>query len=241
MAILEVGKDNKEAENQLAKVIPFERKRWEKLCCIPPRYAEATFENFDKSRQPEAFEVMLNYDWHEGKSLVLFSPKTYGVGKTHLVCALLHKITRTDTVAKILPRQMRDGLTGASYSDYQVITLPCPIRFSTETELIARIKATFNSGNAETEEMVFSELMYCGLLVIDDVGKVKPRDLSFLQSVYYRIIDGRYGQMLPIIITTNLDVVKLEEHLGGACADRLVQMCGKNFVRMAGKSYRETD
>jgi DNA replication protein DnaC len=45
--------------------------------------------------------------------------------------------------------------------------------------------------------------------------------------------------MLPIIITTNLDVVRIEEHIGGACADRLVQMCGKNFVRMTGKSYRE--
>ncbi|GAJ02756.1 unnamed protein product, partial [marine sediment metagenome] len=37
-----------------------------------------------------------------------------------------------------------------------------------------------------------------------------------------------------------LDYPELEELIGGACADRLREMCGKNILKMSGKSYRVT-
>ena len=229
------------ADKELSEVILSERLRWRKLCAIPPRYANATFGNFEKKKQLAAFEFMSSYDWHLGKSVVLSSPRTFGVGKTHLVCALLHKIIATEDVAKLRESKVSLDVGGVCQEivDYRVVSLSCPLYFVTETELMARIRATFTPDPYETEEKVFDQLKTCGLLVIDDVGKVKPRDPNFLQGTYYRIIDGRYGNLKPVILTTNLNIAQLEEHMGGACGDRLVQMCDGNFIQMAGKSYRE--
>jgi DNA replication protein DnaC len=221
--------EKQKAQRKLDDTVGVERLKWTKA---------STFDNFDKKRQLAAFEFMSSYDWHSGKSVVLHSPKTFGVGKTHLVCALLHKIIGMEDVATIRETGVMDGLTNKTTIVYQVIAKACPLYFTTETELMARIRATFVSDPKETEEQVFAQLKTCGLLVIDDIGKVKPRDLNFLQATYYRIIDGRYGNLLPIVLTTNLDTTQLEDHIGGACGDRLVQMCGKNFIKMTGKSYR---
>ena len=77
------------------------------------------------------------------------------------------------------------------------------------------------------------------VLILDDVGKTKPRDISFLQGVYFRIIDERYAGNKPIVLTTNLSLADLEAHIGGSCADRLNEMCGtENIVQMRGKTYR---
>lgn len=232
------------AEEELALFIPQQRARWTEASAIPPKYAGATFENFNKEKQPAAFEFMNAYNWHSGKSAVLYSPKTFGVGKTHLVCALLHKIIATEEVARIRAERVtfsswkaKGGYEQAM--NYRLLGQSCPLYFATEIELLARIRATFAPDPTETEEQLFAQLKTCGLLVIDDVGKVRPRDSSFVQGCYYRIIDGRYGNMKPIILTTNLDLAGLEAHIGGACADRLVQMCGRNYVKMIGKSYRE--
>lgn len=43
----------------------------------------------------------------------------------------------------------------------------------------------------------------------------------------------------PIILTTDLSLSELEAHIGGACMDRLREMCGVNIVKMAGLSYKK--
>jgi len=91
----------------------------------------------------------------------------------------------------------------------------------------------------ETEESIFRLLLRVGLLIIDDVGKFRPHDLSFLQRVYFRIMDERTGNELPVILVTNMDYTELEGHLGGATTDRLKGMCGQNgFIEMTGPSQR---
>lgn len=217
------------------------RERWEEHNTDNVLYADMTLEQFDKTRQLKAFETVSSYDWDAdpAKSLVLFSPNCYGVGKTHLAKALVWKMIAMAKAATLL----KNG---------DVKPLRCPVCFQTETLLLARIRATFNPHKAdsgewnvrgetyhETDDDIYNELEHCHLLIIDDVGKVRPKDSSFLQGVYYRIIDSRYIGGSPIMLTTNLDAKQLEAHIGGACADRLFTMCGPaNFVKMIGKSYR---
>jgi len=117
----------------------------------------------------------------------------------------------------------------------------CPVHLTTEQKLLNRIRQTYNQRDeeGETEEDVFSALERFHLLIIDDVGKVRPRDYSFLQGVYFRIIDDRYTEEDNIILTTNLDLAELETHIGGASSDRLREMAGKQgFIKMTGKSER---
>ena len=228
-----------ELETDLKRVIR-EEMDWKEDSHIPPYFNLKTFGDYDGKLQPKAFNAVKNLQWkfEDGsppsspKSLVLLSPGVYGVGKTHLVCALINQIVETEEQAYI---------TG-----FRIVKRQCPVYFISENELLRRIRNTYNRSNAhnddehyeETEENVYNKLARLDLLIIDDVGKVRAKDPSFLQGVYFNIIDQRYNGSAPIILTTNLDFAELENHIGGACADRLREMCGKNFVKMAGKSYR---
>jgi len=43
-----------------------------------------------------------------------------------------------------------------------------------------------------------------------------------------------------LILTMNLTLQELEDHIGGAPADRLREMCGRSgFITMKGESYRK--
>ncbi len=203
------------------------RTEWIADSHIPIKFRGKTFENFDPQLQRRAFEVMQGYTGEKG--IVLSSPDLYGVGKTHLAAALAMRIIQKTDVAVI-----RDGIRLRA----------CPVYLEVEASVLMRIRATNNHHTNddeveyETEEDVYRDLIHVRHLIIDDVGKVRPKDYSFLQGVYFQIIDGRYNAERPIILTTNLSFEELENHIGGACADRLKEMCAGNLIKMVGKSQR---
>jgi DNA replication protein DnaC len=213
-----------------------QRGLWREDATIPLQ--GKTFANFNRSLQTKAYDAVKNLHWQwddalekKPQSLVLLSPDLYGVGKTHLVCALAESIIETDEAARI---HDRDGIVSITrFRD-------TPVRVFQENTLLRRIRATYNTGATETEEQVLRLLgEKTSLLIIDDVGKVKPRDPSFLQGIFFSIVDQRYTDEIPLVITTNLSLTELEEHIGGASADRLREMCGKSgFIVMTGTSYR---
>jgi DNA replication protein DnaC len=188
-------------------------------------FIEKGLEGFERDRQPRAYDVVAG--WND-QSLILASPGCYGVGKTHLAAGLAWKLLTEEHEAEI-------------FRDY-VRKLPCPVYITNEARLIGRVRQTFNRNDdedAETEEGIYRSLLQPRLLIIDDVGKVRPRDSSFLQGVYYRIIDDRYVEEKAVILTTNLSLDELEQHIGGACSDRMREMCGKaGIIVMKGESYR---
>jgi DNA replication protein DnaC len=191
---------------------------------IPLRFQEVTFKDFDFKKQPRAFKIMDEYDINFG-SVILASPNVWGVGKTHLVCATLNRII--------------DGIKPDEY-----MRIATPFYFTTENNLLLRIRNTYKKSDdeSEDEDSIYRDLKKYQFLVIDDVGKVIPADLSFLQRVYFQIINDRYNDQLDIIITTNLDLKQLSQYIGIACADRLYEMCGKdNIVIMKGESYRQRE
>lgn len=216
-----------EAQEKLADACENQQQVWIKECGCPIELIKRSFVNFDQKAQPRAYKVMHTYDFKAGKSVLLASTD-YGVGKTHLAAAVVNRILLEEPTARL------------AY-DYYVQLLRCPVYFTTEAQMLARIRATFDDSRVETEEQVYRQLETVDLLIIDDVGKLRPRDASFLQGVYFRVIDSRCIHNRPVILTTNLDVTKgeFEAHVGGASADRIRGMCGKeNLVLMSGKSYR---
>jgi DNA replication protein DnaC len=216
-----------EAQEKLADACEKQQQVWIKECGCPIELLKRSFANFDQKAQPRAYKVMSAYDFKAGKSVLLASTD-YGVGKTHLAAAVVNRILLEESPARLV-------------HNYYVQLLRCPVYFTTESQMLARIRATFDDSRIETEEQVYRQLETVDLLIVDDVGKLRPRDSSFLQGVYFRVIDSRCTHNRPVILTTNLDVTKgeLEAHIGGASADRLRGMCGKeNMVLMSGKSYR---
>ncbi len=198
-------------------------KKWIVECNCPMPLLVKTFSTFDKTRQQKAYTLMSSWDWNKDGSVVLYS-EGYGVGKTHLCGALVNKILQTEKPAWLI-------------KGYFVQTRSCPVYFATEPQLMDRIRATFNrtQDDAETDEQIYKRLAAYQVVIIDDVGKLKPRDPSFLQGVYFRIMDSRSVYGKPMVLTTNLRLAELEAHIGGACADRLRSA---SFVDMKGTSYR---
>ncbi|MFJ9679379.1 ATP-binding protein [Streptomyces sp. NPDC101194] len=60
------------------------------------------------------------------------------------------------------------------------------------------------------------------LLILDDLGAAKASE--WVEEITYRLINRRYNLMLPTLITTNLAMRDLREHLGDRVASRLAEM-----------------
>jgi len=225
-------------EKQLReRQVEAKREEWRRSCGIPYRFISERFDTFRSDRSnslKRAYNRCVEYadnlplrNSHGYQSLVLTSDKVWGVGKTHLVCSIAHRI---------LDRW--DGDTGFM-----------PLRFISEPNLFMRIRNTFNRQNnddvrRETESDVYREMLTIPLLIVDDMGKEEVSDPRFVQRVWFAIINGRYDNMLPMVITANLNPDALAWHLGGnrdnsASFERIMEMTGNIFYQIDAKTYRD--
>ncbi len=105
-----------------------------------------------------------------------------------------------------------------------------------------RVKAiTANSfiDLAYKNSITVSDFAAADLVVLDDLGA--EYKTKFSTSKVYELIDAVYNTRKPLIITTNLTVAELKEHLTGAdgshrAYDRLVEMV--QIVEFTGENYR---
>ena len=224
-------KEQEESARKLA--VAAKRREWRENCGIPMKFMNEQFDTFDKSRQKDKYELCLEYadsyplmDSRKYPSLVLYSESSWGVGKTHLACSIGHHILNR-----------WDGEN-----------IGRPVLFISEPDLYLRIQATYNYSTEErhyreSETDIINQLTSVPLLIMDDLGKRKTHDPRFVQRIMFAVIDGRYKDMRPMVLTANLSPQKLAFYLGGgegdeASFDRLLEMCGGAFVRIEGESFR---
>ncbi|MBA4509160.1 ATP-binding protein [Clostridium sporogenes] len=100
--------------------------------------------------------------------------------------------------------------------------------------LLNRIKETYNTWGKEGEETILKSLSNADLLIIDDLGT--EQDTDWAKSKIYNILDSRYRNGLPLIITTNLPLRELENRYEKRTYDRILEMCTPVFND--GKSIR---
>ncbi len=217
------------------------REQWRRECGITARYTDVRFETWQSGRPgnvdsiykkclayADTFPLVRPQGYH---SLVITiaetapkqfkdNPRSWGVGKTHLVNAIAHRIL--------------DRSQGEIYR--------CPVHVTTEPDLFRRIQTTYNGGR-ENEEAIINQLVRVPLLILDDIGKEERRDMTFVQRILFAVINGRYNNLLPVVLTTNKTQKELRQYLGGegsneAAFDRLAEMCGGEFAGIKGESYR---
>ncbi len=93
----------------------------------------------------------------------------------------------------------------------------------------------------EERENLFQELVRVPLLVIDDFASRRMNQWE--EDFIYRIINRRYEDELPLVLTTNfLDEAEgreetLEERIGYRMRSRLYEMCRTVFIQ--GEDYRK--
>jgi DNA replication protein DnaC len=73
------------------------------------------------------------------------------------------------------------------------------------------------------------------LLIIDDLGAEKASEWT--QERLYSVIDHRYANCLPLIVTSNLPPKNLSPQTGERAASRLAEMC--TIVLMTGADRRK--
>jgi len=113
----------------------------------------------------------------------------------------------------------------------------------TERGLLGRIRQTYSERDMSEKE-VLDAYIKVPLLIIDDLGKEKASEWTL--ATLYSIIDGRYEEAMPIIVTTNYDedgIVARLTPTGGdtttaeCIVDRLKEVC--RIAKTKGTSWRE--
>lgn len=104
--------------------------------------------------------------------------------------------------------------------------------FANVPDLLEKIRDTFN-GNGSKQE-IMSTLQRADLLVLDDAGAEKWSD--WVEQTLYSVINGRYNNKKPIIITTNCSLQQLEAQIGFRAFDRIIETC--LLVECKASSYR---
>ena len=85
--------------------------------------------------------------------------------------------------------------------------------------IVRELKATWSKESNETEEELIKYYSKLDLLIIDEVGSQFGSDTEKL--FIFDIIDGRYQDMKPTILISNLDIEGVKDAVGERCVDRL--------------------
>ena len=130
-----------------------------------------------------------------------------GTGKTHLACAVAIELIQRGHKAL----------------------------YSTTYDAVMSVKSTYGIHSDKTEKEVFDVYRNVELLIIDEVGVQFGTDTE--RIIFYQIINGRYENVLPTILISNLPEPDLEKYIGGRCLDRLREGAGA-VVAFDWESYR---
>ena len=126
-----------------------------------------------------------------------------GVGKTHLACSIANKL-------------IENGM---------------PVIYGTLINLLAELKNSYDIDNNISEMEIIKLYENVDLLIIDDLGKEKPSEWAL--EKLFTIINSRYENNLPVIITTNYNQNSIIERLSingeidtaKSIISRLYEMC----------------
>lgn len=106
------------------------------------------------------------------------------------------------------------------------------LNFGVTPKLLALTRKTFNS---DDNYDYIGQASKAGVLVLDDVGAEKISE--WVREQLFLLINERYENQLPTIITTNASMSELEDRIGGASVSRIWGMC-KGFV-LDGEDHRK--
>ena len=181
---------------------------------IGVKFINRTFDNFKTTPQNKAaYTRTLEYAKGfkklkgEDKGNGLTLVGNVGTGKTHLAASIANYIIRNHNIKLV---------------------------FGNVTGLLAEIKATYNKDSDISEMKLLKELKETPLLIIDDLGKEKTSDWT--NEVLYLIINYRYENLLPMIITSNLRLEELGSKMGEATISRVLEV--NRTIGFNSKDYR---
>jgi len=205
---------------------------------IPKRYEHCTFSNFDadfEGANPSLAEAR----FIAGRFVEDYPLKTVGLlfigdsgrGKTHLAVGVIKEL-------------IAEKRASCLFCDYR--------------ELLKKIQDSYNPSVAATELQILRPIFDAEVLLLDDLGAVKPTD--WIWDTASLVLNSRYNENKTTIITSNFeDGPALEEgedrgplggvkraarrhtlgdRIGNRMLSRLHEMC--RIIKMDGKDFRQS-
>lgn len=180
---------------------------------IPKRFIGRTLNNFRAENDGQKKALMVsrhfakNFEQQLSSGGSLIFSGKPGTGKTHLAAA----------IANAVCQQGRTAL------------------FLSVLRAVRMVKDTWNKGSDETENRVYRGLIEPDLLILDEVGVQFGSETEKL--IIFEILNGRYEQIRPSILISNLLRDEISEFLGERIIDRLREG-GGSLITFNWDSYR---
>jgi DNA replication protein DnaC len=171
------------------------------------RFISRTFENFEiDNENQKAFETAKKY----AENFEKYKQKGLGLNFN----GAIKGTGKTHLAAAITIELINQGI---------------PVIMGNIMTLLGKVKQTYE--NRESEQSIIDLYSTVDLLVIDDIGKERVTEWTL--EKLYQIINNRYENNLPIIITSNFSIDGLTERLiistnhdtAEAITSRLWEMC----------------
>lgn len=178
----DAAEEKRKAEEELVKSRKAKQARIDRLIGksgIKRRFQQRTFEKFiaDTPQKKQSYQLAKEYadtfPLHYANGDGLYIEGTNGTGKTHLAAAIALQLIEEQGI---------------------------PVICKTSSDLLLDIKKAFDNKEI-TESNILNIYKTVDLLVIDDLGKEQCSDWSM--STLYSILNDRYEDLKPTIITTN--------------------------------------
>jgi DNA replication protein DnaC len=178
---------------------------------IPARFADSVFLEYRVEKgNKTAYEAAMSFAERTPEATGgegLFLMGDPGCGKTHLVCAAALQ-------------RARNGQTGIRY-------LNVPI-------FLDRIRASFKFTESAAQDLFEFCCNKASLVILDDFGKEKATDWA--TERLYVLIESRYQNKLPVLVTSNRTLDELDALGYGATVSRLQQMC--RTIKLETRDFR---
>ena len=161
-----------------------------------------------------------------------------GSGKTFMVSSVVNNIIDDISGDEILSSKTHTDyyLKQMSYNFNWFINHIDYVCFISVTEFFEKLKVLIAKEETWLYDEMITHLKKVELLVLDDLGAEKSSEWT--KSVLFEIVDYRYNEMLPMLITTNCPPKELKEKIGDRNYDRIREMCA--LVSVTAKSQRKT-
>lgn len=147
-----------------------------------------------------------------------------GCGKTHLAAFAAQAII--DAVRIPEEDALQTGRLGI------VQTRMNPVKFVNTVDLMSRVKASFSRNDLRSED-VLSPYEGTGVLILDDIGAEKSTEWT--QEKFYEIVEFRNNYRKPMILTSNLKPVDLQDWIGARTYDRIRESCRLVVITAPGQ------